>query len=641
MKLALIQINPRIGDFRHNTDLIIKRCRQAAELGCELAVLPELAACGYPPEDLLERPPFLAAHERAMARLLAEIRGIGVLCGTLLPNPAAGKPLHNAALLFADGEILATAGKRLLPNYDVFDESRYFEPGPPGEIHTFRGRRLAITICEDVWNHLALPPSRPVAVDDPLTRQTAGPAEQSRRPYHHDPVAELLGPSEEATGTTSPPADLLLNIAASPFESGKTARREQIFQAICRRYRIPLVFVNQVGGQDSLIFAGDSLVVGADGQVACRATRFREDLQIFSLPQTGPGGENGDGATTPVAAPATANTMAPNHGACQETAATDSGDRRENIAGGQTTTIIEPGDAGAALPGADHDPEAAEIMAALVLGTGDFVRKCGFSKVILGLSGGLDSALTAVIAARALGGAKVLGLALPSAYSAAASQEDARALAANLGLGYAVLPIDQVLAAYRPALAPLTGNEPLPGLVEQNLQARIRGNLLMAESNRSGRLLLSTGNKSELAVGYCTLYGDMCGALAVLADVPKTMVYRLAALVNREQEIIPRRTIERPPSAELAPDQRDDDDLPPYEVLDPILQAYLEEQRSAAQIIALGFPEPVVSDVIQRIHRNEHKRHQAPPGLKVSAKAFGTGRRYPLTARYDHLARNR
>ncbi|ADH86622.1 NAD+ synthase [Desulfurivibrio alkaliphilus] len=567
MKLALIQINPRIGDFRHNTEVIIDRCRRAANLGCELAVLPELAISGYPPEDLLERPDFLAHHQRALERLLKEIRGIGVLCGAIIPNPApTGKPLHNAALLFADGEILATTTKRLLPTYDVFGESRYFEPGPPGKIIEFQGLRLAITICEDVWNHVIFTP---------------------HRPYHHDPVAELLGPPAARSGNTPAPADLLVNIAASPFESGKTARREQIFQTISRRYQIPLVFVNQVGGQDSLIFDGDSLAYNTDGRVICRAARFQEDLTVFALPQaSGPG---------------------------EETAPS----------------------AGANLPGADHDLEAAEILAALVLGTGDFVRKCGFSQTILGLSGGLDSALTAVIAAQALGPAKVLGLALPSAYSAPASQEDARALAANLGLAYEVLPIDQVLAAYRPALAPLLGDQSWPGLVEQNLQARIRGNLLMAESNRSGRLLLNTGNKSELAVGYCTLYGDMCGALAVLADVPKTMVYRLAKLVNREEEIIPRRTIERPPSAELAPGQRDDDELPPYEVLDPILQAYLEEQLEAAAIIQRGYPATVVNEVIERIHRNEHKRRQAPPGLKISGKAFGAGRLYPLTANYQ------
>ncbi len=579
MNIALIQLNPLIGDFRRNTEAIISRCRQAADLGCQLAVLPELPISGYPPEDLLERPDFIDNHQLALEHLIREIRGIGVLCGTLTQNPdRGGKPLHNAAVLFDDGKILATTAKRLLPCYDVFGETRYFEPGGPGRIHRFQGLRLAITICEDIWNHADLFP---------------------HRPYHHDPVSELLGPPANPAAGGKVPADLLINIAASPYQTGKTARRREILQTIRRNYQIPVLFVNQVGGQDSLIFAGDSLALDATGRIACQAARFREDLVVFSLPR--------DSQCRRAAAESPAT---------PETSAADAGKISSS----------------APLPGEEDDPEAAEIMAALVLGTGDYVRKCGFSRAVIGLSGGLDSALTAVIAARALGPENVLGIAMPSTYSAAASQEDARALAENLGIDYAVLPIDDILAAYRPGLAPLFGDEPVAGLTEQNLQARIRGNLLMAESNRSGRLLLNTGNKSELAVGYCTLYGDMCGGLAVLADVPKTMVYRLSRLANRQRELIPGRTLERPPSAELAPDQLDEDELPAYEILDPILQAYLEDQLSPGEIIARGYPEAVVNDVVSRIHRNEHKRRQAPPGLKISGKAFGTGRRYPIAA---------
>lgn len=580
MKIALVQTNPVIGDFPGNLARIVAQAQRAAGLGCELAVFPELALSGYPPQDLLERPAFLADHEHALARLIAEVRGVGVLCGAVTRNPeAAGKPLHNSALLFRDGQILFSTAKRLLPTYDVFDESRYFEPGREAALCDYQGLKLAITVCEDIWNDKRVFP---------------------RCLYHHDPVAELLGCPDLA-------ADLLINLAASPFSLGKNAIKQKIFANLCAAYQVPLLYVNQVGGQDSLVFEGGSLALNRSGTVICRAARFREDLVVL------------------------------------DTAAWQ-GEIREGAADGDQS-----------------DPEAAEVLAALVLGARDYVHKCGFSGVVIGLSGGIDSALTAAIAVQALGPENVLGIAMPSPYSSPASQEDARQLTANLGIAFQILPISDLFAGYRQTLVPFfaafagkdingmeaaimpaenglrPGNGPPTAPVDitaQNIQARIRGNLLMAAANKLGRLVLSTGNKSEMAVGYCTLYGDMSGGLALLSDVPKTLVYRLAALVNRAREIIPDRTIVRPPSAELAPDQKDQDDLPPYELLDPILKAYLEENLPIAEIVAQGFDRQVVAEVVARIRRNEHKRKQAPPGLKVTSKAFGYGRRYPVAENY-------
>lgn len=556
MKIALIQINPLIGDFARNSELIAAGCARAAALGCGLAILPELALSGYPPQDLLERPAFLADHQRALERLIDRVRGIGVLCGAITANPGGeGKGLHNSALLFAEGQLLGVVAKRLLPTYDVFDETRYFDPGPASAPCHFQGLNLAVTICEDIWNDREL---------------------FSRAAYPCDPVAELFDPA------AGPAIDLFVNIAASPFGLGKNALREKLLGRICSRYQVPLVFVNQVGGQDTLIFDGGSLALDRQGQTICRAARFAEDLVTVELPSP-PG--------------AAADERSP--GGCEEE----------------------------------------EVLAALVLGTRDYVRKCGFTQVVIGLSGGIDSALTAVIAARALGPENVLGVAMPSPYSSPASLEDARGLAGNLGIEFAELPITGVQSSYLDSLNPMLG-ELRGGLAEQNIQARIRGNFLMALANHRGRLVLSTGNKSEMAVGYCTLYGDMSGGLAVLADVPKTLVYRISRLLNQEGEVIPRRTIERPPSAELAPDQRDDDDLPPYGVLDPILHAYLEEQLPLGAIVARGFDPMVVEEVVGRVLRNEHKRRQAPPGLKISGKAFGPGRRYPIAENYrERIAR--
>ena len=547
MKIALIQTNPLIGDLARNRSMIAARIAEAKNAGCQLAILPELALSGYPPLDLLERPAFLADQQRTLDELIASTQGIGVICGAITPHRdlATGKPLHNSAVLFADGEILFTAHKRLLPTYDVFDESRYFEPARTTQACTFQGLRLGITICEDIWNDpdLFFP----------------------RRLYGCDPVAELFADPAERP-------ELLINIAASPFQIGKTELRRTIFTNLCRKYGVPLLYVNQAGGQDSLLFDGNSLALAADGRELGHGPAFTEGLVMIDTE----------------AAP---------------------------------------------LPATPPAEETATILDALVMGTRDYVRKCGFQKGLLGLSGGIDSALTAVIAARALGPENVLGVALPSPYTSQASIDDARKLAANLGIGFEIVPIDGVFAAHRQTLAPLFGDRP-EDVTEQNIQARIRGNLLMALSNKFGHLLLSTGNKSEMAVGYCTLYGDMSGGLAVISDVPKGLVYRLARHINRQEEIIPANTIQRAPSAELAPDQLDQDDLPPYDILDRIVTAYLEEHRSFAEIVAMGFAPAAVADIIRRIRVNEYKRKQAPMGLKVTSKAFGPGRRYPTAHNY-------
>ena len=549
MKIALIQYNPVIGDFAGNIARITAWLNKARAAGCQLAVLPELAVSGYPPQDLLERPAFLEDHDRAFARLVATTHGIGVICGLVTRNPTPmGKPLYNSGVLFRDGNVLFTTHKQLLPTYDVFDEARYFEPGRGNGTFRYQGLHLGLTICEDIWNDKSLFP-RPL--------------------YATDPVDGMLARAES-------PVDLLINLAASPFNLGKTGIRQKIFTNLCQRHHLPFLYVNQVGGQDSLIFDGDSVALDKNGAVAARAARFSEDMVVVD----------------------TDTWQGESHGA--------------------------PGDA---------EQETAGVCAALVLGTRDYVRKCGFSKVVIGLSGWVDSALTAAIASQALGPKNVLGIALPSPYSSPESLEDAQQLARNLSIGFTVLPITGLFATFLSALAPVFAGA-AKDVTEQNIQARIRGNLLMAIANKQGRLLLSTGNKSENAVGYCTLYGDMSGGLAVISDVPKQLVYALCRHINRDTEIIPWRTIDKPPSAELAPNQRDEDDLPPYPVLDAILTAYLEEYRSIKEIVAMGFDRPVVEDVVRRIRINEYKRKQAPLGLKVTTKAFGQGRRYPTAEGY-------
>ncbi len=562
MKIALIQINPVIGDFSYNGSRIEYWAGRAREQGCDLAIFPELALCGYPPQDLLERSSFIADHEAAFAKLVAGIAGIGVLCGHLEHHAGGtGKPLHNSGSLFEDGRIHFTARKRLLPSYDVFDETRYFEPGGSSEPFQYKGLSLGITVCEDIWNDKGSFP---------------------QHLYTVDPVSELLDKLRSA----GKKIDLLINISASPFQIGKEAIKQEIFAKVCRDNRLPLIYVNQVGGQDSLLFDGWSMAMDQKGGMAVRAARFVEDMV---------------------------------------TVETDTwyGETHEKLPEG--------------VAAGDHEVEA--MFEALVMGVRDYAEKCGFSKGVLGLSGGIDSAVTCAIACQALGPENIMGVAMPSPYSSSASVEDAEQLASNLGCRYEAIPITAAFSSVKESLQPVFGNVvgnsgTGPDVTEQNIQARIRGNLLMALSNKYGSLLLSTGNKSEMAVGYCTLYGDMSGGLAVIADVPKMLVYKLAEFINRDQEFIPFRSISKPPSAELAPDQLDQDDLPPYEMLDPILKAYLEENKGTDEIVASGFDRQVVEDVVKRIKINEYKRKQAPIGLKVTSKAFGYGRRYPTAQNY-------
>jgi NAD+ synthase (glutamine-hydrolysing) len=544
MKIALAQINPVIGDFAHNTGRMAAYAEQAVERSCDLVVFPELAVSGYPPRDLLEKKDFIDANLHWLQRLVERVRGIGVICGFIDVNPSdAGKPLFNAAALFENGRILKRVNKRLLPTYDVFDESRYFEPGTDCRATPYKGRHLGLTICEDAWN------------DKDIFQ---------RRIYHLDPVGLMV-----ADG-----ADVIVNISASPFHMGKIAFRKKMHATIAAKYKVPLVYVNQVGGNDSLLFDGISAACDADGQTVARALDFAEDMVVFD-------------------------------------AAASSGEVHPNV---------------------ESDTEA--VLKALVMGTRDYVHKCGFSKAVVGLSGGIDSALTLTVAARALGRENVAAVFMPSPYTSRENFEDTRLLADHLGVSLEIIAIDAMFQTFLEHFSP-GGAGGDPGITEQNIQARIRGTLLMAISNQRGCLLLSTGNKSETAVGYCTLYGDMSGGLAVISDVPKTMVYELSRFLNREKEVIPRRILTKAPTAELKPGQTDQDDLPPYEVLDPILKGYIEEGKSIAELAAMGYDRELVRSIVTRVDRNEYKRQQAAPGLKVTSKAFGYGRRYPIAQRYN------
>ncbi len=547
MNIALIQLNPVIGSFTDNCRKIIDYAGQAAERGCSLAIFPELAVSGYPPLDLLERWSFVTDHEQAVADLIGALPPIGVLFGCFEPRPERpGKPLYNSVILARNGVIVQRVRKQLLPTYDVFDETRYFEPGPPGELVTFDGLTIAVTVCEDIWHY---------AVDD----------------YRAQPLAGLF----DQAAAESRPVDLIVNVSASPYHQGKETVRQAIFHRLCHHYRTPFLYVNQVGGQDSLLFDGGSLACDREGSVVARARLFAEDMVVVD----------------------------------------------SDLSRGETHMT-------------DPVSEVAIVHDALVMGLRDYVRKCGFSQVVLGLSGGIDSALTAVLAVEALGAGQVLGVALPSPYSSEVSRRDAAELARRCGCRFEVLPISGLFDSYRAALAPLFAGLS-EDVTEQNIQARIRGSLLMALSNKFNHLLLATGNKSELAVGYCTLYGDMSGGLAVIADVPKQMVYELARHINREHEIIPGTIISRPPTAELQPDQLDQDDLPPYETLDAILELYLEQGCGRSEIIERGYEPAVVDDIVRRIRINEYKRKQAPIGLKVTSKAFGFGRRLPIVQNYQ------
>jgi len=541
MRLAILQVNPTIGDLEGNAARI-ERAVRALPGSADLIVTPEMSITGYPPRDLLLHAGFVARTSEVAARLSRNLTGFPpVLVGVPEPNPSPrGRPLFNAAALLQAGTVTSHVRKTLLPTYDVFDEDRYFEPWTGAQVIELGGARLAVSICEDVWN------------DPDFWRR-------SRRRYHEDPIDEIdeLG------------AHVLVNMSASPFAVGKPALRERMLASLARKYAVPLVYVNQVGGNDDLVFDGRSLVLAPDGRVVARAAAFCEDGVLVDLGESAPG-----------------------------------------------------------LPAPDVGDEA-DIFRALVLGTRDYAAKCGFAEVLLGLSGGIDSALTAAIAAEALGPAHVLGVLMPSPYSTEGSIADAQALASALGIRTETLPIADIMRAFDEALAGPFDRR-APDVTEENIQARIRGNLLMALSNKFGSLLLTTGNKSELAVGYCTLYGDMSGGLAVIADVPKTMVYRISRWLNGQRPVIPESTLTKAPSAELRPNQTDQDSLPPYDVLDAILERHIERNQSVEEIVAGGFDEALVRRVMRLVRMAEFKRKQAAPGLKVTDRAFGSGWRMPI-----------
>ncbi len=546
MKIAIAQINPVIGDFKHNSRRIKYYTDKARTLSCDLVVFSELTVSGYPPRDLLEKNDFVDTNIAYLNDLISSISGIGVICGFVDKNPDdEGNRLFNSAVLFENGKILHKVNKRLLPTYDIFDERRYFEPGTKVVSFPYKEHRIGLTICEDVWND-----------KDAI----------KKRVYHLNPVLLMI---EDG-------ADLIINISASPFHVGKREFRWDMLGSIAKKYDVPLVFANQVGGNDSVLFDGISAAFNREGKMTVRAKDFEEDLVVFDLKKFNPDEQN-----------------------------------LHDIAG----------------------PDTESILKALIMGTYDYVTKCGFKKVVIGLSGGIDSALTTYIATLALGKENVSTVFMPSQYTSKDNYEDTKKLAKNLEIGLVTIPIDGMFKEFLKYTSP-SFKKSEPGIVEQNIQARIRGTILMAMSNREGSILLSTGNKSELAVGYCTLYGDMNGGLAVISDVPKTVVYDLARFINAEKEYIPSRIITKVPSAELKPGQTDQDDLPSYDILDSILKGYIEDFKSSDELVKMGLARDLVEDVISRVDRNEYKRYQAAPGLKVTSKAFGYGRRYPLAQRY-------
>jgi len=544
MKIALAQFNPTVGDFSGNAARILALAAEAKSRGAHLAVFSELCVCGYLPHDLIDRPAFVERNQEELHRLAGSIPLPSLVGYVGRPQDTAGKPAANCAAVIAEGRVLFEQRKMLLPTYDVFDESRYFQPARSQSVFSFCGNKLGITICEDMWNDKEF---------------------WKKRLYERDPVSELV---EQGSA-------VLINLSASPYTLDKRGFRLEMLGALARRHRRSVVYVNQVGGNDSLIFDGSSLALAPDGRIVAQARAFEEDLVLFDS-------EAGTGDIRP------------------------------------------------------QPPEELETAyRALVCGTRDYVRKCGFRKVIVGLSGGIDSSVVAAIAAAALGPENVLGVGMPGPFSSEGSLRDARALAQNLGIHFLVLPIQDIYGSYRETLAAAFEGRP-QDVTEENIQARIRGNVLMALSNKFGSLVLSTGNKSELSVGYCTLYGDMAGGLSVISDVPKTMVYEIARFINRGGEVIPEACLTKPPSAELRPNQTDQDTLPPYDVLDRILKAYIEENRSTEEIAAhYDFPLELVREVATRVDRNEYKRQQAAPGLKITSKAFGIGRRFPIAQKFQ------
>ena len=542
MKIFIGQINPTVGALTSNAEMIDRVYREGVDSGADVVMVPELAVTGYPPRDLLDREVFVSAALEIRDRLAAATGNVALIFGCVTRNVSwCGKPLHNAAIVAQDGRVVLEQKKSLLPTYDVFDELRYFEPGTGGKVVTINGRTVGVSICEDFW------------YDDEIL---------GTKLYCQNPVDQLARQH----------AEVILNISASPYNAGKRRSRFKLFSDIARRYDVPLVYVNQVGGNDELLFDGSSIVINAKGDTVFCARAFEDETALVRL----------DG---PV---------------CD--------------------TNVSAGD-------------EEEIGRALILGLRDYIRKCGFKEVVIGLSGGIDSAVTAALAVEALGAKQVTGIAMPSQFSSQHSIDDARALAENLGIDFHVVPIQPIYAPYETAIDELFGEKKFD-TTNENVQARIRGNILMAWSNRTGAMVLSTGNKSELAVGYCTLYGDMAGGLALLGDVYKTMVYRVAKWLNREREVIPESTMTKPPSAELRPNQTDQDTLPPYDVLDSILKLYVEKWKEVGDIVAAGHDRALVERILRLVDTNEFKRRQAAPTIRVSTKAFGSGRQMPIAQRW-------
>ena len=575
MRIALAQINPTVGDFSGNLRKIAEFVERAGAEGAALVMFPELATCGYPPADLLEKESFVRRAEETLAAVAELTRGVGrpaVLCGSPMRcDGAFGKHVRNVAALLEDGEVKFVQQKMLLPFYDVFDEQRYFEPAKHQALTVVKGRAVAITICEDAWNDKMFWP---------------------RQMYPVDPIEELM----RQWGALPQPLSghrLILNISASPFWHGKLEVRQRMIGALAKRHHATVVMVNQVGANDSLIFDGGSFAVGPNGEVFAQARCFAEDLLVIETES--------------------------------EIASVDEDTSSEELLGNED--------------GVGCGDRTEQTWNALVLGTRDYLRKCGFRKAIVGLSGGIDSALVAAIAVEALGAENVQGVGMPSEFSSSGSVTDAEKLALNLGIAFSTVPIREIYTQFSAALEPVfvsAGAGTSFGLAEENLQPRIRGSLLMALSNKTGALVLTTGNKSEMACGYCTLYGDMVGALAVIGDVYKTEVYALSRWVNREREVIPNDTLTKPPSAELRPGQKDTDSLPPYDVLDPIVRAYIEDYSSAEEIVRTqGVALELVQKVIRLVELSEYKRQQAAPVLKVSRKSFGMGRRFPIAAKRE------
>ncbi len=552
MKIALAQLNYIIGDFDGNLSKITAAVADASSSGAELVIFSELSICGYPPLDLLERKEFIHSCGQSIEKLATLVDpAIGVLVGGPEFNPNKdGKLLFNSAFFLHEGKVKQVFRKSLLPTYDIFDEYRYFEPNREFHILEFKNRKLAVTICEDLWDEQPF--------DNEFSRS---------RLYTSNPLEEL--------SVFKP--DVIINIAASPFSHRKMEVKQSIFTGKAKRYKLPVLYCNQVGAHTELIFEGGSLAIHPSGRVAAKLPYFREDILICDL---------------------------------------------------EELTESEPHPSPGVIPG-----RIGTMADALICGIKDYFGKLGFRTATLGLSGGIDSAVTLALAAEALGPANLHVLLLPSQYSSDHSVNDSVQMAENLGIKYNILPIEALFNEFRETLQPLFKDMP-EDIAEENIQARIRGTLLMALSNKLGNILLNTSNKSETAVGYGTLYGDMSGGLSVLGDVYKTDVYLLAKYLNQEQEVIPANIISKPPSAELKPDQKDSDSLPPYDVLDQILEAYIEKQLPVEKVEALGFDPKLVSRVIKLVNMNEYKRYQTPPILRVSSKAFGIGRRLPLVARY-------